>query len=596
MTKAEKPVFARLFYITFIFRGTYNSNFKAENLTMCLSCTAGSYCPGTANVDPLPCEKGNYSDSGASSCITCEAGYYCDLNTTSLAYMLSDRICPAGVECPPGMSRAPDLVQDKCRLGYYCPRGDVNPYPVPCPNGTFNGQYGLTQVSECQQCTAGMYCVPEGLTAPAGDCPGGYYCPLGTGPPESYPCPIGFYRNGSAKESFQDCAECISGYYCDREGLALPIDCPAGYFCVSGSTFAQPCPLGTYSNSTNLRRATDCTPCPGGYYCDGIGRTSPTDVCDAGFYCREKAYTSAPPDGLTGGLCPAGGYCPPGSATASSCVVGKYSASPGAKTEFDCIPCDPGFFCAGSSSTDASQKCSAGYYCTGGAGIPTQHETPAGYYTQAGAFKPEPCPRGQYQPSVRSETCLVCPQGYYCNGTATIDEVICPKGTYCPLGSENPTPCPPGTYLNDIGLYDLIHCTPCKGGYACEVYGIDIPTVSCEAGHYCTEGSNTTTPIGQSFGDLCPPGYFCPEQTDQYQHHPCPNGTYSSFTGLQSESNCTSCDPGRVCNGLALTEPNDWCSPGYYCGGGASSNKPNDGGLTGDPCLTGSYCPNGTGE
>jgi hypothetical protein len=73
----------------------------------------------------------------------------------------------------------------------------------------------------------------------------------------------------------------------------------------------------------------------GGYYCDGIGRTSPTDVCDAGFYCREKAYTSAPPDGLTGGLCPAGGYCPPGSATASSCVVGKYSASPGAKTEFE---------------------------------------------------------------------------------------------------------------------------------------------------------------------------------------------------------------------------------------------------------------------
>jgi hypothetical protein len=44
--------------------------------------------------------------------------------------------------------------------------------------------------------------------------------------------------------------------------------------------------------------------------------------------------------------------------------------------------------------------------------------------------------------------------------------------TYCPLGSENPTPCPPGTYLNDIGLYDLNHCTPCKGGYACEVFGL----------------------------------------------------------------------------------------------------------------------------
>ena len=35
------------------------------------------------------------------------------------------------------------------------------------------------QLSDCQACTSGMYCTPDGLETPAGPCPGGYYCPLG---------------------------------------------------------------------------------------------------------------------------------------------------------------------------------------------------------------------------------------------------------------------------------------------------------------------------------------------------------------------------------------------------------------------------------
>ena len=329
----------------------------------------------------------------------------------SLTYMMTSRICPAGLECPAGMDRQPNLILDQCRTGHYCPFGNVSATPIACPKGTYNGDIGRKVLADCVDCTPGKYCYPDGLSAPAGDCPGGYYCPLGTPEADTYPCPIGFYRNGSAKESFQDCTVCISGYYCDREGLATPIDCPEGYFCVSGSTYPQPCPLGTYSNSTGLRRSTDCTPCPGGQYCDGIGRTEPAGLCDAGFYCREKAYTSAPPDGATGGLCPAGGYCPQGSATPTPCTVGYYSKSAGAKADSDCIPCDPGFYCAGSSSTNASQPCAAGYYCEGGSGKATQFETPQGHYTLAGAYKPEPCPRGWYQSASRSSACLQCPQG-----------------------------------------------------------------------------------------------------------------------------------------------------------------------------------------
>ena len=82
-------------------------------------------------------------------------------------------------------------------------------------------------------------------------------------------------------------------------------------------------------------------------YCDGIGLTEPTGLCDPGFYCIEEAYTSAPPDGPTGGPCPAGGYCPAGSALASPCDPGFYTNSRGAKTKYDCIACPPGKYCAG---------------------------------------------------------------------------------------------------------------------------------------------------------------------------------------------------------------------------------------------------------
>lgn len=510
----------------------------------------------------------------------------------SFTYMSTSRVCPAGLECPAGMTRQPDLIRDRCRIGYYCPAGNVQPLPQPCPGGTYNAETGRMRVSDCVQCTPGKYCYPSGLSQPAGDCPGGYYCPLGTAESNSFPCPIGFYRNGSAKESFEDCTECISGYYCDREGLAQPIACPPGYFCVSGSTFPQPCPLGTYSNSTGLRRSTDCTPCPGGYYCDGIGRTAPTGLCDPGFYCREKAYSSAPPEGATGGLCPAGGYCPRGSATPTPCIMGYYSKSAGAKSNSDCVPCDPGYFCAGSSSTAASEKCSAGYYCIGGADKPTQHDTPAGYFTLQGAFKPEPCPRGQYQPASRSSSCLQCPQGYYCNGTGTVNEVICPKGHYCPLGSEQPTPCPRGTMLNQEGRFNLTHCNNCTAGYACDSVGTAIPTTRCHPGYYCLEGSDTSMPQGS----LCPEGYYCPEGTADYIDTPCGNGTYSNYSGMSDISECIPCDPGKACTGLALTKPNGVCAAGYFCRRKATTTRPRDGGSTGDLCVSGSYCPEGTGE
>lgn len=183
-----------------------------------------------------------------------------------------------------------------------------------------------------------------------------------------------------------------------------------------------------------------------------------TGLCDAGFFCRESAYTSSPPDGPNGGLCPVGGYCPEGSATPQPCEAGYYVPSQGSKSPTDCIPCEPGKYCAGtqgSAATGESYICSkllsdlkrfaffslyfllytysvlvvglhlagyicwylfvgtkyvlvfvvccvvdlcfAGYYCDGGSSVGTQHEAPAGHYTVEGDWAARPCPVETYQ-------------------------------------------------------------------------------------------------------------------------------------------------------------------------------------------------------
>ena len=122
-------------------------NFKKNVIIIFKNFTllAGTY-------EPIPCGKGNYSYAGRTVCDPCEPGYYCPDNATSFDAMAENYTCIAGVECPEGMDRAPDLVNDMCRKGHYCPRGDVNPLPVPCPNGTYNEFYGMKKVCTILVC------------------------------------------------------------------------------------------------------------------------------------------------------------------------------------------------------------------------------------------------------------------------------------------------------------------------------------------------------------------------------------------------------------------------------------------------------------
>lgn len=80
--------------------GTFRDSTKGESIDDCNFCTAGYYCPTTGMTDPIICDKGSYSDTGATVCLGCEPGYYCNLNATSKDVMLAELYCVAGTECP----------------------------------------------------------------------------------------------------------------------------------------------------------------------------------------------------------------------------------------------------------------------------------------------------------------------------------------------------------------------------------------------------------------------------------------------------------------------------------------------------------------
>ena len=60
---------------------------------------------------------------------------------------------------------------------------------------------------------------------------------------------------------------------------------------------------------TGAEALSDCPLCDPGWYCDAPGLLTPRAQCDPGFVCYEGAYTSTPTDGMTGEICPAGGFC-----------------------------------------------------------------------------------------------------------------------------------------------------------------------------------------------------------------------------------------------------------------------------------------------
>ncbi|XP_071505048.1 uncharacterized protein [Diadema antillarum] len=573
----------------------------------CLECTGGSYCTAQT-VNPYPCGTSMFSKPGKSSCETCEAGYYCDNATTSYADMTTNKRCPAGLYCTTGLHSLSEATN--CSTSHYCP--EATPEELNCPVGTYNPTTGLGAITECTPCDAGFYCL-EGVNTTNGPCDQGYYCPtninnpyattpslIGSYGPQQVPCPAGTYFDSTGARFEADCIPCPYGEYCPL-GSANGIICPRGYYCPENSTAPIPCIAGRYGNDTGAGALTDCPQCDPGWYCDAPGLQAPRAQCDPGFICYGGAYTSTPTDGVTGEICPAGGFCVTGSYESAPCPPGTFSNVSGAVDAQGCEDCLPGYYCSNARTPEPTGPCNPGFYCTGGATNPNQTVTQPGYYSPSGSTQPYPCAQGYYMPFDRAGECFICEAGYYCEDEAMTNMTTCPAGAYCPEGSIIYSLCPPGSYSNLTYQTHLDNCTICPPGSYCSERGAIRPSGLCAAGHICYSEGLYATPVynndssdGQiivTWGDQCLSGHYCPEGTTLMEE--CPPGTYLNYRGAESEADCVECNPGRYCESAGASDETADCFAGYYCLGGAIRGDPYDN-VTGQVCPKLYHCPIGS--
>lgn len=445
-------------------------------------------------------------------------------------------------------------------------------------------------------CYAGSYC-PEGSSGPV-DCTPGSYCDT-----DELDSPTGL---------------CRAGYYCSgNSSLMNPSNevfgdiCPYGHYCQEGSSLPIPCDEGRFSNLTGNQNITSCLPCTAGKYCSGSGRNLPNGDCDPGWFCPEGMIVPQPP----GNRCLAGHKCPQGSATQTACVSGTYQ--PDAEQE-DCLVCPAGSYCdldeaiaekqSGAAETShgvvIAKTCLAGYYCLEGTNTAYQHPCPIGTFSNVTGLELSTqctkCYPGYYCDALNIiEPPGLCSAGYYCvlqetthsPSAVTTTGGPCAQGTYCVEGSSSPKPCPKGTYGNRDKLPSLADCTICPAGSYCSSSGMTAPGELCLPGFFCSNASEEANPVGKTYGDECPVGHYCPEGS--HQPIACLAGTYQPFTRMTNDSACLKCDPGKFCNTTGASSVTGDCYQGFYCIYGASTPTPDDGN-TGGICPAGSYCPEGS--
>ena len=86
------------------------------------------------------------------------------------------------------------------------------------------------------------------------------------------------------------------------------------------------CPIGTYSNTEGGATIEECLPCDPRFYCNGTAQTSPTQLCEPGYYCQLGVKLPNPNPDISGceidggsaypsigDVCPPGTFCPEGS-------------------------------------------------------------------------------------------------------------------------------------------------------------------------------------------------------------------------------------------------------------------------------------------
>nr|XP_020649902.1 multiple epidermal growth factor-like domains protein 11 [Pogona vitticeps] len=584
-------------------RGYYNPDPMTQSLDSCLPCLPGHYC-GKENLTTV---------SGK-----CDAGWFCILAAWTPQPFDLDNYTSGNCLCPATATGA------KCSPGFYCPEG--SPEPILCPPGFYCNAPGLSAPSG--ECAAGFHCTggassPKPVDGVTGNlCPQGAYCPAGSSTPT--PCPSGTFSNFLGWSMVSDCQLCPSGFYCEGSGLRAPSGecwegyycdnrqgpisdftlylCPQGYYCPPGTRWSTQysCPSGTFGPKEKQKNVDECQSCPPGKFCSSPGLAAPTGDCTAGYWCKTGAQVHNPVDGVSGHPCPPGHYCLSGTHAPSPCPPGTWSEDRGNQNLHSCRSCPGGYYCNGTGLVSPSGHCAPGFYCIAGSITPSPTNgisgapCPVDHFCPLGSESPTPCPPGSYAAEThRRERCHPCPEGKYCLLGHSLQ--LCPEGFYCPEGTGlNWHPCPPGTYSPTPGISRITDCRACDGGRFCLYHNATDVTGLCWEGYYCTQASDRPNPDTHPNGlaGPCPAGHYCPRGTAVPQ--PCPVGTSAAGTKLSSEAECVLCLPGHHCNTPGLAAPTGPCEEGFYCTLGSVVPNPPGVDQSGGPCPKGYFCPRGT--
>ena len=170
-------------------------------------------------------------------------------------------------------------------------RIDVD-YPYICSAGLLRSSNPNQQTSSL----CGGLC-PAGYVCPAGQdpsiCPTGRYCPLGTSVP--LPCPSGTYSSLTGLSAASQCEPC-----------------PLGFWCSAGKAIA--CPMDTYNDALSADDQGDCTQCPSQAITLQTSAKRLADCkCDADYYNADDAS-----GGVRCERCPLGALCEGSGATLSA--------------------------------------------------------------------------------------------------------------------------------------------------------------------------------------------------------------------------------------------------------------------------------------
>ena len=374
-------------------KGTYTSTMGTAT-SNCMSCTAGKYQSETGSSSCVECPLLMSSREGASSCEPCTSVQKKDFPTCSGTTSCTFDHCNTSSACP---GAGTFCVVPKCA-------DSGGPFPTgrrsgpPAPPASDNCGFG-----NMVKCPAGYFC-EGGLK---GYCPEGVFCPEGA--TKMQPCPAGFCcPTGSPSPQ-----TCLAGTYCNAPELSFGIECPAGYFCPISSSAPTPCPPGYFCPAATGSPF----PCSAGAYCPaGASAQWP---CPAGHYCPLGALMPVPcPGGLLN--CPTDAMeCPSDAPSCSLCVIG------GDK-------CGPGTYCPKADNGPQRRLCPAGSYCPGGtaAPIPCKDASLCPYIPYYGLSKPLRC-RNEY-PSYSSDKQFKNYEKHCWPGSASSD-VLCVDATksYC---------------------------------------------------------------------------------------------------------------------------------------------------------------------